>query len=180
MTLAAAWVAMVSALTMFATSTMSGARSRRLRSVISASVKWGVGSVPLLRLSAPFLLVRFAPPGPIVVAGLTAAPFQTADQTMSSSDRVVGAMGPPLLDCTHGRVQYEISVRFSTRRSDMGRKVADCRDFPSDSECTLTIAGAEEEVLDAATQHAVAKHGHDDTTELRDMLRGALKDEISA
>ena len=63
---------------------------------------------------------------------------------------------------------------------DMGRKVADCRDFPSDSGCTLTIAGDEEEVLDAATHHAIAKHGHEDTPELRNMLQGVLKDEISA
>ena len=61
----------------------------------------------------------------------------------------------------------------------MGRKVADCRDFPSDSACTLTISGEEDEVLDAATQHAVARHGHDDTAELRNTLRGALKDELT-
>ena len=61
----------------------------------------------------------------------------------------------------------------------MGRKVADCRDFPSDSACTLTISGEEDEVLDAATQHAVARHGHDDTAELRNTLRGALKVELT-
>ena len=61
----------------------------------------------------------------------------------------------------------------------MGRKVADCRDFPSDSACTLTISGEEDEVLAAATQHAVARHGHDDTAELRNTLRGALKDELT-
>ena len=61
----------------------------------------------------------------------------------------------------------------------MGRKVADCRDFPSDAACTLTIAGEEEEVLDAATQHAITKHGHEDTADLRNSLRGALKDEIN-
>jgi hypothetical protein len=32
----------------------------------------------------------------------------------------------------------------------MTRKVADCRDFPSETGCTLTIAGTESEVLDAA------------------------------
>ena len=61
----------------------------------------------------------------------------------------------------------------------MGRKVADCRDFPSDSGCTLTISGEEDEVLAAATQHAVAVHGHQDTTEVRDWLRQNLKDEVS-
>ncbi|HEV7727260.1 MAG: hypothetical protein JWQ26_2085 [Modestobacter sp.] len=58
----------------------------------------------------------------------------------------------------------------------MARKMIDCRKVPSDNNCTLTIAGQEEEVLDAATAHAVAKHGHDDTPELREMLRGGLTD----
>ena len=60
----------------------------------------------------------------------------------------------------------------------MARKVADCRDFPSESGCTLTISGSEDEVLDVATQHAVASHGHEDGPQLREMLRGALKDEV--
>jgi predicted small metal-binding protein len=61
----------------------------------------------------------------------------------------------------------------------MTRKVADCRDIPSEKGCTLTIAGEEDEVLTAATQHAVASHGHQDTPELREMIRGGLKDEVS-
>ena len=51
----------------------------------------------------------------------------------------------------------------------MGRKVADCRDFPSENNCTLTISGEEDEVVVAATQHAVTVHGHEDTDEVRDM-----------
>jgi len=31
--------------------------------------------------------------------------------------------------------------------------------------------------LDAATQHAVASHGHEDTPELREQIRGSLEDE---
>jgi hypothetical protein len=58
----------------------------------------------------------------------------------------------------------------------MARKMIDCRQMPSEIGCTLTIAGGEEEVLDAATAHAVAKHGHEDTPELREMLRGGLQD----
>jgi predicted small metal-binding protein len=58
----------------------------------------------------------------------------------------------------------------------MARKMIDCRKMPSDNNCTLTIAGQEEEVLDAATAHAVSKHGHEDTPELREMLRGGLTD----
>jgi predicted small metal-binding protein len=57
----------------------------------------------------------------------------------------------------------------------MARKMIDCRKQPSESGCTLTIAGEEEEVLDAATVHAVTKHGHSETPELREMLRGGLE-----
>lgn len=59
----------------------------------------------------------------------------------------------------------------------MARMVADCRDFPSESGCTLTISGEEDEVLDAAAAHAVAVHQHTDGPELREALRSALKPE---
>ena len=58
----------------------------------------------------------------------------------------------------------------------MARKMIDCRQLPSDINCTLTIAGEEQEVLDAAVMHAVDKHGHEDTPELREQLRGVLVD----
>jgi hypothetical protein len=58
----------------------------------------------------------------------------------------------------------------------MTRKMIDCRKVPSDVGCTLTIAGTEEETLDAAVAHAIAKHGHKDTPELRDMIRSGLED----
>jgi plasmid stability protein len=57
----------------------------------------------------------------------------------------------------------------------MNRYMIDCRKVPSENGCTLTIAGTEDEVLDAATAHAAARHGHDNTPELREMLRGALE-----
>jgi hypothetical protein len=56
----------------------------------------------------------------------------------------------------------------------MARMMIDCRRIPSDINCTLTIAGEEDDVLDAAATHAVAKHGHADTPELREQLRGSL------
>ena len=62
----------------------------------------------------------------------------------------------------------------------MARKVADCREMPSESGCTLTIAGEEEEVVRAASEHAVSVHGHEDTPELREQVRGMLKDEVAA
>jgi predicted small metal-binding protein len=60
------------------------------------------------------------------------------------------------------------------------RKVADCREIPSEINCTLTIAGEEEEVVRAATQHAVHAHGHTDSPELQEEIRAALKDEVLA
>ena len=62
----------------------------------------------------------------------------------------------------------------------MARKVADCRDMPSEMGCTLTISGEEEEVVAAATQHAVAVHGHTDGPELREQIRSMLKEEAHA
>jgi predicted small metal-binding protein len=57
------------------------------------------------------------------------------------------------------------------------RKVADCRLYPSEKNCTLTIAGTEEEVLTAAVQHAVSSHGHKEGPQLREQIRSMLKDE---
>lgn len=62
----------------------------------------------------------------------------------------------------------------------MARKVADCREWPSDSGCTLTISGEEDEVVRAATEHAVSVHGEHDTPEMRAQIRAALKDEVSS
>jgi predicted small metal-binding protein len=58
----------------------------------------------------------------------------------------------------------------------MARKYIDCREFPSEANCTLAISGTEQEVLDIAVMHAVSVHGHEDTPELREKLRGLLKD----
>lgn len=59
----------------------------------------------------------------------------------------------------------------------MARVVADCRDFPSDSGCSLAISGEEQEVLEAAAMHAVAVHQHQDGPELRESLRSMLRSE---
>jgi predicted small metal-binding protein len=59
----------------------------------------------------------------------------------------------------------------------MGRKFIDCREFPSEMNCSIAIiADTEGELLEAAVQHAVAVHGHQDTPELRDQIRGIIKD----
>jgi predicted small metal-binding protein len=55
--------------------------------------------------------------------------------------------------------------------------MADCRRFPSDSNCSLTIIGEEEEVIRTAAEHSVSVHGHEDTPELRDQIREMLEPE---
>ena len=57
------------------------------------------------------------------------------------------------------------------------RKSIDCRDYPSEKNCSLKISGTEQEVLDAAMQHAVSTHGHQNTPELREQIKSMLKDE---
>lgn len=54
------------------------------------------------------------------------------------------------------------------------RKVADCRLMPSEKNCSLTIAGTEEEVVAVAVRHAIEDHGHQDTPELREEIRKNL------
>jgi predicted small metal-binding protein len=57
------------------------------------------------------------------------------------------------------------------------RKSIDCRDYPSEKNCSLKISGTEQEVLDAAVQHAVSAHGHQDTPALREQIKSMVKDE---
>jgi hypothetical protein len=66
---------------------------------------------------------------------------------------------------------------MATTAPAAGRKYIDCSEYPSDNNCTLKISGTEDEVLDSAAQHAATVHGHDDTPEFREQLRGMLKDE---
>ena len=57
----------------------------------------------------------------------------------------------------------------------MARMMADCRRFPSESNCSLTIIGEEDEVVNAAASHAAEVHGHENTPELREQLRAMLE-----
>jgi predicted small metal-binding protein len=61
----------------------------------------------------------------------------------------------------------------------MPRKYIDCREMPSESNCDLTMAGSEEHLVEAATIHAVTAHKHEDTPQLREEIRGAMKDEVA-
>ena len=57
----------------------------------------------------------------------------------------------------------------------MTRKFIDCREFPSETHCSVTISADEEnELLNAAVQHAVAVHGHQDNAELRGQIKQAI------
>lgn len=58
------------------------------------------------------------------------------------------------------------------------RKIVDCRDMPSEMNCTLAISGEEEEVVRAAAEHAASVHGHTNNAELREQIRSGLKDEM--
>jgi len=62
--------------------------------------------------------------------------------------------------------------------SNSKRKFVDCREMPSEKNCTVRISGSEEEVVIVAARHAVEEHGHKDTPELRREIKKALKDEI--
>lgn len=61
----------------------------------------------------------------------------------------------------------------------MGRVMADCRRFESDSNCSLTIIGEQDEVVKAAAEHAESVHGHENTPELRKMMVDMLEPETA-
>jgi predicted small metal-binding protein len=58
----------------------------------------------------------------------------------------------------------------------MARKYIDCREYPSESKCTLALsADSDDELLEAAVQHAVTVHGHEDSLNFRQQLRQLFK-----
>ena len=58
----------------------------------------------------------------------------------------------------------------------MPRMFVDCREYPSEKNCTVAIsADTKEELIDAAVQHAVTVHGHHDSPELRHELAKMIK-----
>ena len=60
----------------------------------------------------------------------------------------------------------------------MTRKFVDCRDYPSEMNCTIAIsADSEKELLEAAVQHAVSVHSHSDSPELRQALTNMIRTE---
>jgi hypothetical protein len=60
---------------------------------------------------------------------------------------------------------------------EMTRKYIDCREYPSEMNCTVALsADTDQELLTAAVQHAVAVHKHEDTPELRQQLQKMFKE----
>jgi len=60
----------------------------------------------------------------------------------------------------------------------MARYHIDCREYPSEKNCTVSIAAdSKSELLDAAVQHAVTVHGHKDTPEFRTEIAKLFKEQ---
>jgi predicted small metal-binding protein len=54
----------------------------------------------------------------------------------------------------------------------MTRKYIDCREYPSEMNCSVALsADSDGELLEAAVQHAVSVHKHEDSPELRSQLK---------
>jgi predicted small metal-binding protein len=58
----------------------------------------------------------------------------------------------------------------------MARMVIDCREYPSETNCTVAIsADTKQELIEAAVQHAVTVHRHEDCPELRAQIGRMIK-----
>ena len=80
-------------------------------------------------------------------------------------------------DLTRRWARHKLKDAFSKEEAMAeDRKIIDCRLMPSEQNCSLAISGRENEVLEIARHHAVTVHGHADTPELKEQLRGTLRD----
>jgi predicted small metal-binding protein len=72
--------------------------------------------------------------------------------------------------------------RSSYRREEAyDEEIRRLREVPSEMNCTVGIAAdSEDELIEAAVQHAVAVHSHEDTEELRTMIRKSVKETEAA
>lgn len=60
--------------------------------------------------------------------------------------------------------------------TEMDRKYIDRREHAGDNRCSIAVsADSEDELLEAAMQHACAVHGHTGTPEFREQLRQSFK-----
>lgn len=57
----------------------------------------------------------------------------------------------------------------------MTRYFVDCRETPSEANCTVSIAADDpDELEEAAVQHMASVHEHEDNPELRDDIRSTM------
>ena len=57
------------------------------------------------------------------------------------------------------------------------RYCVDCREWPSETNCDMVMCGSEEHLVEASSIHAISAHGEEDTPELREQTRQAMKPE---
>ena len=58
----------------------------------------------------------------------------------------------------------------------MSRKYIDCREVPGEIKCSIAMAAdSDDELMEAAVQHAVAVHGFQDSPELRQELKSCFR-----
>ena len=68
------------------------------------------------------------------------------------------------------------NTKHTPREAIMARHSIDCREMPSEKNCTVAIsADSKQELLNAAVQHAVAVHGHSDSPQLREQIGKMVK-----
>jgi hypothetical protein len=69
-------------------------------------------------------------------------------------------------------------VTTNHQEVDVDRKYLDCREMPSENNCDLAMSGSEGHLVEAGAIHAITAHKHEDTPELREQIRGLMKDEV--
>ena len=57
------------------------------------------------------------------------------------------------------------------------RYYVDCRDYPGDVKCSVSLsADSKEELLEAALQHGTKVHGYEDTPDFRKQMMSDFKE----
>ncbi len=59
----------------------------------------------------------------------------------------------------------------------MARYYIDCRDYPSDINCSVALsADSKEELLEAVIQHGTKVHGYEDSADFREQITTQFKE----
>lgn len=77
----------------------------------------------------------------------------------------------------HNDTLNQHKCKKKIEKKSKARVFVDCRDMPSENDCSLYISGSKKEVFRTALTHAIDEHGHKDTPELKKQLRAMLKPE---